>query len=895
MNTSVKEKTRLSIETPRGPDQPYLHGYNADELKNWSPETDPYAKYFRSHVPIAKRIEPFQPTQAHPNLTSKANVLSLSADYDKEEWFEAYRYNDSFSRNILKFWQYHDIYGSWHGLPVYGSSKEELEHGVINLPNPAYTDAAHRNGVLSLGGWFWPRKIEFADLLEKTPEGRFLVAEKMIEMAEYFGFDGYFINQEATIEEEHAAQLMEMLKIMRERGLYFSWYDSLAPDGKLYYVNGFNDVNAPWVIDKKDGRQPNDSIFMNYAYTPKRLDDAAAYAHELELDPYEALYAGIENDKFRFERGMELEAIFKDNAEKTPRTSLALFGTDMVWNRGPNQFDPNMQPYMEERECAYWSGPNQNPTKSGRVPNSEALSWPGIAHFIPERSVIGSFPFVTRFNNGHGLAFFINGEKASSTQWNNVGVQDLLPTWQWWSELSVGYDYSKAWNGGASLKVSGKLEKNQSNTLRLYKTELLVSEKTELSLTYQIENAAIQAMLIFKDEPESPVFIDLDSKKSTDWQTSQLQLDRFAGRTIAVIGFNFVAASEFTAHLGELKLTDGLFAKPAQPTGFAVEKAYYDEKQASLFLRWDFEKDPNVWHYDVYRLHEGKRAFLGRIYDGVFYVKSLELNGDSQPKLELIAVGKDGQESSAAQLVWKLDEAIEAEYSYGPFPVTAIGFHSDQKLAMEIGWTRYVYAFARPTYATNIALNWSSSDESVATVNQRGMVTATGVGTTIITAQAGEINGEEGKKVEIPVSVTKPIKPIDGIVIKAEKYDDSNGIFNPLTYLNVRDLNFANWVAYHNIDFGKNGVSHLTVHAAVKEAGTKMAIRLGNGEGRLLVEMDLEKKSGLGAPHYHIYQIELPEKLTGVETLHITFTNPSSRSWMIRDNGIVDVDWFQFK
>ena len=67
-----------------------MYGYNAKEIKNWSPETDPYAEYFRSRVPLEKRIEPFSPTQAIPKLTNKAKVLSLSADYDKEEWFESY-------------------------------------------------------------------------------------------------------------------------------------------------------------------------------------------------------------------------------------------------------------------------------------------------------------------------------------------------------------------------------------------------------------------------------------------------------------------------------------------------------------------------------------------------------------------------------------------------------------------------------------------------------------------------------------------------------------------------------------------------------------------------------------------------------------------------------------
>lgn len=154
---------------------------------------------------------------------------------------------------MLNFWQYTDLYGSWHGLPVDGSSVTNPEFGVINLPNPAYTDAAHRNGVLSLGGWFWPRAGQnFSDWVEKKPDGSFPVADKMIEMAQYFGFDGYFINQEASISKENAQKLMEMIKYLRAKapeGFHLQWYDSLSVDGRVSYVNGFSSSNAPWIVD----------------------------------------------------------------------------------------------------------------------------------------------------------------------------------------------------------------------------------------------------------------------------------------------------------------------------------------------------------------------------------------------------------------------------------------------------------------------------------------------------------------------------------------------------------------------------------------------------------------------------------------------------------------------
>lgn len=88
--------------------QPFMHGYNASAIKNWSPETDKYAIYFRSRVPLAERIPPFAATQANPKLNAEPQVMNLSADYDKTDTM--FKYNDTFCCNLLKYWQYTDLY-----------------------------------------------------------------------------------------------------------------------------------------------------------------------------------------------------------------------------------------------------------------------------------------------------------------------------------------------------------------------------------------------------------------------------------------------------------------------------------------------------------------------------------------------------------------------------------------------------------------------------------------------------------------------------------------------------------------------------------------------------------------------------------------------------------------
>lgn len=192
-------------ESAKGENQPYAHGYRVYDIKEWSPETDIFGEYMRAQVPLQIRNEAFAATQANPELDPTTEFFSLSGDYGNA-FFDSYQSTNEFSQYLFNFWQYTDYYGSWHGTPT-AEVPEELydasasweyryfEFGILNLPNPAYTNAAHKNGALSLGCIFLPREGQYhSPMLEKDENGNFPVADKLAEMVEYYGFDGYFIN-----------------------------------------------------------------------------------------------------------------------------------------------------------------------------------------------------------------------------------------------------------------------------------------------------------------------------------------------------------------------------------------------------------------------------------------------------------------------------------------------------------------------------------------------------------------------------------------------------------------------------------------------------------------------------------------------------------------------------
>jgi endo-beta-N-acetylglucosaminidase D len=665
----ISISTTSLAETPKGDHQPYLHGYNVRQILSWSPDTDPFAKYFRSRIPLAQRIPSFSATQANPSLSAEAQVMNCSADYDKS-FFKGYRYNDSFCRNLLNFWQYTDLYSSWHGVPVYGSPTGyyKAEFGVINLPNPAYTDAAHRNGVLSMGCWFWPRRgQDFSKWIQQKPDGSFPVADKMIEMAQYFGFDGYFINQEGSVRREYGTKLMEMIKYMRAKApnFHLQWYDCFNVYGQISYVNGFNSENSPWVID--NGTPVNNSMFMNYAWNDSRLINANNHAKSLGLNPLEVLFAGTENDKYQFNPPYDQAKIFPNG--EAPRCGWGLFGTDFVWNKHEDKFNVNRQDEVFQRERIYWSGPNENPTNTGR--NSQYPKWDGVAHYIPARSVIGSYPFITRFNTGHGLRFFIDGKQASDKEWNDAGIQDILPSWQWWTvsngnALKPSVDYSTAYNGGSSLKIQGQLNENNTTDLKLFKTKLLVTNNTELSITYKgIINGAsnMKVGLVFEDSPNVVQYIEVGT--TTDqWNTKTLDLSQYNNRTIATILLRFKSSEDmaYEMNIGEIALTNEATHVPSVPTGFKIDESYMVNNQAEVFLSWDFDSS-NIWYYDIYRINsDNTKEYIGRTYDEVYYVKSLaKKSSDTSSTLKLVAVSFDGSTSDGIETTFNWDNQVIKE------------------------------------------------------------------------------------------------------------------------------------------------------------------------------------------------------------------------------------------
>ncbi|NLY43025.1 MAG: hypothetical protein GX066_03435, partial [Clostridiaceae bacterium] len=125
----------------------------------------------------------------------------------------------------------------------------------------------------------------------------------------------------------------------------------------------------------------------------------------------------------------------------------------------------------------------------------------------------------------------------------------------------------------------------------------------------------------------------------------------------------------------------------------------------------------------------------------------------------------------------------EAIFKYElPVPVTGVSLDKEEA-TLTIGEILQLTATVEPENATNKAVTWSSSNESVATVDQNGIVTAVGAGTAIITVTTVEggftatctITVKEAPTVVTISDVTVKVDPETGRITVEGKVSSGSG------------------------------------------------------------------------------------------------------------------------
>jgi len=186
-------------------------------------------------------------------------------------------------------WQFVDIF-------VYTSN------GLICIPSNGYISAGHLNGTKVLGTIMAPvfqeqYTKEFITLFEKDSDGNFVCADKLIEIATYYGFDGWFVNIEELLPETvewnvvqgFCKYLLDGLRTKNEHAEII-WYDSNYIFSSQSYENKLDANNKVMFQDESN---ISSGFFINYSWDKECIVESCKTAEKIKRnigDVYAGLY-----------------------------------------------------------------------------------------------------------------------------------------------------------------------------------------------------------------------------------------------------------------------------------------------------------------------------------------------------------------------------------------------------------------------------------------------------------------------------------------------------------------------------------------------------------------------------------------------------------------------------
>lgn len=625
----------ISVQEKTG--QPFSSYWYPSELLKWNPNTDKDAKFNVGTVPLQERTDG---EKQKDSQSKDAKVISL-AIANKTTSSTPSQGKDQFDGYNFSYWQYIDTLVAWGG---------SAGEGLILSPSADMIDSAHTNGVPVLGTVFFP-PIEYGgryewmeEFLQKNPDGTFPMADKLVEVAKYYNFDGWFINQETgnrQNEKPELAKLMkEFLAYMQEispDNMEVIWYDSMIDDGRVFWQNRLNEYNKNFLGTNEN--KLSDGMFLNfwwtenrysivdpdntqnripYTVTGKELKESADLAKEMGRSPYD-LYAGVDVQANGYNTKIKWDYLFPEGEDAN--TSLGLYCPSWTYDSSKD-FDEFL-----EKENRFWVNENGDPREKSEQ------DWKGISNYIVEKSPVTSLPFVTNFSMGNGRFFNVEGIEVSDDEWNHRGMMDVMPTYRWVidnkkNDLNAEIDYTESYYGGNSISVSGKLETGGKSTIKLYASDLDLTSSTDISLKYKSNSDKMKLKLELVIDDKKHI-VNLHTEENGEWTDAKASLKEFKGKELGEISLiveGHTKSDNFKLNLGELAITDGNSGNEiSKVSNLKVEDfKVIDNYYGNVRLTWD-KGSEDVSHYEIYMEDEnGNKELVGATPTNAFYVNDIE-------------------------------------------------------------------------------------------------------------------------------------------------------------------------------------------------------------------------------------------------------------------------------
>lgn len=632
-----------AVAMPVAAQQPLGGCWHPTDITNWSPENDPDAKFNRSRVPLAKRFKEPVLMKANENQYYEGQICNATILFNMCSLCPS-QGADNFTGYQPTYWQYMDKLIYWAG---------SASEGIIIPPPAGSTDAAHQQGVKSLGQVFFPPSafggtITWVNQMLTKENGEYIYARKLYEIAKYMGFDGWFINEETGYSDDAWAPWIKAYMDIAEADGH--------PEQEIQWYNA--------------DRTPSQKVLSTHKNTSQFLEygapgDYRAWASRLgctEEETFSKIYAGVQvvsNGHTGYRSALRSampatghvgsldlfcpeERIWKDNVKN-------ILGT--AENCGAKAYEAITKTFENEEDM--WVNLNGDPSVA-----ATGNQWPGLSGAVLERSVISSLPFVSTMSVGVGKHRFVEGEIKGTHDWYHSGMQSILPTWRWWIEnkgnLKVTVDWDNAYNSASSFRIAGTLSAGD-HLARLYKTQIPVSAGAKMRVVYK---ATADVTLEGKFSTESSVNPDVTIQPVTTtkngWTVAEYDLSQLSGKTVYMIALNIKAAAsanDFSMNLAELAVLPANYAPETVAVSNFATTSVLGEAKGDLRLTWDWDYTPDFDHFNIYITTGAGRKLVGQTRDEAFYVPTFERNGnDLSLTVELVPVMKDLKEGKATVL-----------------------------------------------------------------------------------------------------------------------------------------------------------------------------------------------------------------------------------------------------
>ena len=636
MNEDYEAKKSLM---PIGP------SFSTYTLLEWTVESDPDAAYSRASIPLKERVGGFV---VNPLANPEAKLMLCSLANSDHDHTSA-QGTESFLSYSFNYWQYVDSFVYWSGS----------QEGIVVVPTGEFTDAAHTNGVpvVATLGFPWGSGSgyvqEVSDFCQKAADGTFPVADKLIEVMDYYGFDGYFFNQESYgCSGEMATRLKEMIHYMHAKrpNMLISWYDSMVEGGSVSYGDGVNSSNKMWMEDDENGVRGVDEFFMNYNWTDSKIATTISTMRSIGRSQFDA-FAGIDVQQNC------MDTYFRDHQlvdeDGLAKLSLALYCPNSTLGLSADGAQ------FHEVERTFYTNAVEDPRDTSvDVTDSSVSAWAGMSRLFADKTPITSAPFITDFNSGHGTGYYVDGVLMRDAEWSYQSNQDVMPTWTWiidstGSKLEGDYDFTDAYNGGNSIKFHGNLD--AVNDILLYSTDIAVENKMTLSLTAKggLEEASLVAYL---DDGSAAAYEDCEQvvtelNTGDGWVETVVDLSDYAGKTLKAIGLKIEGSdASYQINLGRIAVLDKARAALNGPASITLDEIMYtDAYTAEARIQW--AKVTGASSYEIYKVHGEEKTLIMETPATAFYIPALKRAADEENvTIEIVPINRSGVRGKGTEL-----------------------------------------------------------------------------------------------------------------------------------------------------------------------------------------------------------------------------------------------------